>query len=332
MAANLTDRARSGDEQAFRELVEPYRRELQLHCYRILGSVHDAEDALQETMLAAWQGLRTFEERASIRTWLYRIATSRCLNLLRSAHRRFRPETVHLPPGMPEPSRSGEVLWLEPYPDVLLEGVPDSAPGPEARYETREAVSLAFMTVMQRLPPRQRAVHILRDVLGYRAHEVAHMLDTTEESVTNALKRARATVRLQLPRPDVDKEPLPASSAAESALVERFTVAFETGDMEGVVGLLTQDVLFTMPPMPFEWQGLQQASRFLAAMWQVAPGRRLVSTRANGQPALALYLSAPDVVGLRTMGLLLLTLAGGRITAITRFGDVLPQFGLPQTI
>ena len=189
---DLVDRARAGDEQAFGELVGPHRRELQVHCYRILGSAQDAEDVLQETLLAAWQGLARFEGRASIRLWLYQIATRRCLNALRSASRR--PQVDWPPPGvqLPEPSRLGEVVWLEPYPDVLLEGLPDAAPGPEARYETTEAISVAFVTAVQLLPPRQRAALILRDVLGFRASEAANILDSTEESVTSALKRARA--------------------------------------------------------------------------------------------------------------------------------------------
>jgi RNA polymerase sigma-70 factor (ECF subfamily) len=333
MSADLIERARSGDEGAFQELVDPYRRELQLHCYRILGSLHDAEDGLQETLLAAWQGLPTFEGRSSIRTWLYRIATSRSLNMLRSARRRGRPDLHQLPPGLPKPTRSGEALWLEPYPDELLEGVPDTTPGPDAQYEVREAVSLAFVTALQLLPPRQRAVQILRDVLGYHAKEVAQMLDTTEESVASAHKRARATVQSRLPPADPALRPLPPRSAAEYALAERFATAFEAGDVDGVVGLLTEGVSFTMPPIPFEWQGHDRASQFLAAMWQELPVRRLVATRANGQPAFGLYLADPRARSLEAMGLLLLTLHGDRVSAITRFGeDVLPYFGLPQTI
>ncbi|HEX5502027.1 MAG TPA: RNA polymerase subunit sigma-70 [Thermomicrobiales bacterium] len=333
MSTDLIERARSGDEEAFRELVDPYRRELQLHCYRLLGSLHDAEDGVQETLLAAWQGLRTFEGRSSIRTWLYKIATSRCLNLLRAAHRRGRPDIHHLGPGLPEPTRPGEVLWLEPYPDELLAGVPDTTPGPDARYEAREAVALAFVTALQLLPPRQRAVQILRDVLGYRAKEVARMLNTTEESVASAHKRARATLRLRLPSADPALRPLPPKSAAEYALAERFTTAFEAGDVDGVVSLLTEDVSFTMPPLPFAWEGHDRASQFLVAMWHEAPVRRLVPTRANGQPAFCLYVPGPDHAVLRAMGVLVLTLAGDRIAAITRFGEsVLPYFGLARTI
>ncbi len=193
MSAELLQRARAGDRDAFTALVEPYRGELELHCYRMLGSLQDAEDMLQETLLAAWLGLDGFEGRASIRTWLYRIATNRCLNLLRSTGRR--PViAAPLPIQPPKPSMLGEVLWLQPYPDLLLEGLPDAAPGPEARYESREAISLAFVTALQLLPPNQRAALLLRDVLGYRASETAELLGLTEDAVTSALKRARATM------------------------------------------------------------------------------------------------------------------------------------------
>ena len=198
MTVDLLDLARAGDGDAFRQLIEPYERELQVHCYRMLGSAHDAEDAMQEALLAAWQGLAGFEGRASVRTWLYRIVTTRCLNARRSASRR---PAMTAPPGIspPEPTRLGEVTWLEPYPDDLLAGLADAAPGPEARYEAREAISLAFIIAVQRLPPRQRAVLMLRDVLGFAASEAARILGSTEESVTSALKRARATLRQQLP-------------------------------------------------------------------------------------------------------------------------------------
>jgi RNA polymerase sigma-70 factor (TIGR02960 family) len=199
MTTELIIRARAGDGEAFRELTEPYRRELQVHCYRMLGSFQDAEDALQDTLLSAWQSLGGFGERSSLRTWLYRIATNRCLNILRSTKRRpAMPWNVaDIEP--PEPTRLGEIVWLEPYPDALL---------PEARYEEAENISLAFVTALQLLPPRQRAVLILRDVLGYHADEVAGLLDTTVESVTSALKRARATLVHRLP---------PASSPPSSS-------------------------------------------------------------------------------------------------------------------
>ena len=334
----LTDlivRARGGDEQAFRALVDPLRRDLQLHCYRILGSIHDAEDVLQDTLLAAWQGLRGFEGRSSLRTWLHRIATNRCLNKLRAESRRLRPDTTEMPElDLPEPTRLGEVLRLEPYPDTLLEGVADPAPGPDALYEQKEAVSLAFVTALQLLPPRQRAVLILRDVLGYHASEVAQVLDSSEESVTSALKRARATLQQRLPLAgERDLGPSPRS-AAESKLVERFTRAFESSDLDAVVGLLTEDVWFAMPPMPYEWQGHERARQFLAAMWTgQQAGRRLIATRANAQPAFALYFPNPHAPVMHAAGLLVLTLTGDRISAITRFDNsVLTFFGLPRTL
>src|ERR671934_535157 len=192
VAPDLISRARAGDGDAFRALTEPHRRELRVHCYRMLGSFQDAEDALQDTLLAAWQGLAAFEERASLRTWLYRIATNRCLNMRRSASRRPAKEWDVPNVEPPEPTRLGEVVWLQPYPDALLEGAVDVPLGPDARYEQTEAISLAFVTALQVLPPRQLAVLVLRDVLGFHAHEVADMLDSSVESVTSALKRARA--------------------------------------------------------------------------------------------------------------------------------------------
>jgi RNA polymerase sigma-70 factor (TIGR02960 family) len=331
MRADLTELAQSGDEAAFRELVEPYRREVHLHCYRILGSFHDAEDALQETLLAAWQSFGRFEGRSSIRTWLYRVATNRCLNMLRSGRRRTRTETPMGGSELPKPTRLGEVLWLEPYPDDLLDSVADAAPGPEARYEAREAISLAFITALQLLPPRQRAVQILRDVLGFHSKEVAQILDSTEESVTSALKRARATLQLHPPASGEQAQPPAPKSATELALVERFTRAFEADDIEDLVELLTDDVWFTMPPIPFEWQGRDPARQVLGAVLE--PGRRLIATRANGQPAFGLYLPGPDARRLQPVALLVLTLSRDRISAIARFdAGVLAHFRLPETL
>src|SRR5215469_411444 len=334
MTADLLARARAGDADAFGELVGPYRRELEVHCYRILGSATDAEDALQEALLAAWQGLGSFEERASVRTWLYRIATTRSLNALRSARRR--PQTDWPPPGInaPEPTRLGETPWLEPYPDILLEGLADAAAGPEARYEASEAISLAFITALQTLPPRQRAVLILRDVLDFPAREVAHMLgDTTEESIKSALKRARATLERQLPSSDSREPPPPAGSAVEKDLVERLTRAYENGDVDGLVALLTEDVLMTMPPIPLEYLGRELVARFLrAAIFLPGIACRPVPARANGQPALVMYFREPSV-GYRAGGMLVFGLSGGRVSAITRFDEsVLPRFGVPATL
>ena len=334
MTTDPVARARAGDAEAFRQLIDPYRRELQVHCYRILGSTQDAEDALQETLLAAWQGLGGFQGRASIRTWLYRIATSRCLNALRSASRRPRMEWPLPEVDPPEPTRLGEVVWLEPYPDVLLEGLADRTPRPEARYEATEAISLAFVTALQLLPPRQRAVLVLRDVLGFHAREVAHILESTPESVTSALKRARATLQRRLP-PAGDREPPPApDSAVEQQLVRRLTRAYHTGDIDGLVALLIDDVWVRMPPVPLEYQGRELAARFLAAV-SFRQGRtyRLVATRANGQPAFGAYVQDPRAGVLHAIGLLVCTLAGERICAMTLFDkSVLARFGLPRTL
>jgi RNA polymerase sigma-70 factor (TIGR02960 family) len=284
VSTDLISRAQAGDEQAFRQLVGPHRHELHVHWYRMLGSVQDAEDVLQETLLAAWQGLGGFDGRASIRTWLYRIATSRCLNALRSASRRPRTNAALVGGTRPEPTRLGEVPWLEPYPDVVLAGLADDTPGPEARYEATETISLAFVKALQLLPPRQCAVLVLRDVLGFPAREVARILDSTEESVTSALKRARAAMQRSGKR-----EPAPPpNSAEERQLATRLARAWESGDVNGVVDLLTDDVWLTMPPMPLEYQGRELAARFLAHI-AFRDGRtyRSVATRANGQPAFA---------------------------------------------
>jgi len=331
MSVELMRRARSGDGQAFAELVQPHRRELHVHCYRVLGSVADADDALQETLLAAWQAFPRFEERSSLRTWLYRIATSRCLNMLRSAGRR--PE-VALPAEVhpPAPTRLGEVTWLEPYPDILLEELADGAPGPEARLEAKEAISLAFVTALQLLPPRQRAVLVLRDVLDFSAREVAEMLDATEQSVASALKRARATLADQMPRSDVP--PAPPGSAEEQALLAKLTRAFETVDVDGIIALLTEDAWLRMPPVPLEYQGRELVGHFFATV-AFRQGRRfrLVPTRANGQPALAFYMLDPHSPIAHAFGMLVLTLTGDRVSAITRFDNAsLPPFGLPRTL
>jgi len=330
--ADLISRARAGDGDAFHELTAPHRRELQVHCYRMLGSVQDAEDALQDTMLSAWQGLGEFEGRASLRTWLYRIATNRCLNARRSASRQ--PATEWNIPDVdpPEPTRLGEVVWLEPFPDALLEGAIEVPLGPEARYEQTESISLAFVTALQVLPPRQLAVLILRDVLGFHANEVADMLDSTVESVTSALKRARASLQRRRP-PNADHEPPPApDSPVEDAIVAKFVSAYESADLEAVVALLTDDVFISMPPMPFEYEGRDVVARFCAGIF--GAGRRfdLVPTRANGQPAFGTYLRAPDG-SCHGVGLFVLTLTGDRICAMTRFeNSVLPWFGLPRSL
>jgi RNA polymerase sigma-70 factor (TIGR02960 family) len=332
VGGDLMSRARAGDGEAFRKLTEPHRRELQVHCYRMLGSFQDAEDALQDTLLAAWQGFGGFEGRASLRTWLYRIATNRCLNARRSASRRPAKEWDVPNVEPPEPTRLGEVVWLEPFPDALLEGAIDAPLGPEARYEQTEAISLAFVTALQILPPRQLAVLILRDVLGFHANEVADMLDSTVESVKSALKRARANMQHRRLTTD-DREPPPAAdSPPEDAIVVKFVRAWESADLDALVTLLTDDVFMSMPPMPFEYQGRDVVARFCASIFRAGRRFDLISTRANGQPAFGAYLRAPTGIRHGT-GLYVLTLTGDRISAMTRFDNsVLPSFGLPRSL
>jgi RNA polymerase sigma-70 factor (TIGR02960 family) len=330
--ADLMSRARAGDGDAFAALTEPFRRELQVHCYRMLGSFTDAEDTVQEALLAAWQGLAGFQERASLRTWLYRIATNRCLNARRSASRR--PAREWDVPGVeqPEPTGLGEVVWLEPFPDSLLEGASGAPIGPEARYEQAETVSLAFVTALQALPPRQVAVLILRDVLGFRASEVADMLDATVESVNSALKRARVSLDQRRP-PAAEAVPSPApGSPHEAAVVAKFTTAWERADLDALVALLTDDVFVSMPPMPFEYRGKDVVARFCDTLFRAGRRFDLVPTRANRQPAFGAYLRGPDGIRHGT-GLYVLTLSGDRICAMTRFEkSVLAWFGLPRSL
>jgi RNA polymerase sigma-70 factor (TIGR02960 family) len=334
MSEQLLTRAATGDEAAFRELTEPYRRELQFHCYRILGSMQDAEDALQETLLSAWRGLPAYEARASLRAWLYRIATNRCLDALREAGRR--PPPAPDPPfEPPAPTSLGEVTWLEPYPDTLLEGIIDTSPGPYARYETRETVELAFIAALQQLPPRQRTVLVLRDVLGFHAAEVADTLGTSEDSVKSALKRARTTLEQLRPRSDWDRAPQP-NSPEERELVQRFADAWVADDIDGVVALLTDDASVTMPPSPLEYHGQAAIADFMhaTANWRAGRRYRLIPTRANTQPAFGCYRTDWHAPIAHATGLLVLTLADDRITAITNFIDssVLSRFGLPRTL
>jgi RNA polymerase sigma-70 factor (TIGR02960 family) len=321
-------RARDGDEDAFRELTDPYRRELDLHIYRIVGSRHDAEDLLQETLLAAWRGLERFEGRASVRAWLYQIATNRSLDALRATRRRPHEERM---PMMPEPTRFNEPLWLQPYPDALLDGIPDQAPGPEARYETKEAIALAFIVGLQHLPPQQRAVLVMRDVLGFRAGEVAEMLTTSRASVNSLLLRAREAFESRLPASGRDRATLP-DSQLERELVGRFADTVEAGDIDGMVALLTDDAWLTMPPLPHAYRGHAAIGAFLrGAEERRGVPLRLLPTRANTQPAFGCYLPVPETGVARAFALLVLTLERGRISAITWFADtgVFPQFGLP---
>src|SRR3954447_12804578 len=330
MTTDLVARARAGDSDAFRQLTQPHRRELQVHCYRMVGSLQDAVDDVQETLLSARQGLARVEGGASIRTWLYRIATNRCLNARRSASRRPGKEWDMPAVEPPEPTGFSEIPWLEPYPDSLLEGAIEV--GPEARYAQTEAISLAFVTALQLLPPRQVAVLILRDVLGFHASEVADMLEVSVQSANSALKRARASLQRRQ-QPAAGHQPPPAAgSPAEDAIVAKFARAWESADLDALVALLTGDVFIAMPPEPFGYEGRDAVARSWAR--QFGAGRRfdLVPTRANGQPAFGAYLRVP--AGIRhAAGFYVLTLAGDRICAMTRFeASVLPWFGLPRSL
>jgi RNA polymerase sigma-70 factor (ECF subfamily) len=299
-----------------------------VHCYRLLGSLTDAEDLLQETLLAAWRGLPGFEGRASVRAWLYRIATNRCLNAMRAANRRVPAEPT--PPFQPpEPSRRSEVTWLQPCPDTLLDGIADSAPGPEARYQATEAVELAFVAALQRMPPRQAAALVLRDVLGFPAGEVAGMLDTTPTAVKGALQRARAAL-------DHDHPPPRPSPAEERALGRRFAEAFTAADIDAVIALLTDDAWLSMPPAPHEYHGTEAIAAFLTASFACQPHLRLllVPTAANGQVAFGSYLHDPGEPTATPAGLFVLTTAGTSIRTITRFhlDTLYPRFDLPTQL
>ena len=336
LPADLLERARAGDQDAFGTLVAPYRHELQVHCYRILGSMQDAEDVLQETLLSAWRGLDGFEERSSVRTWLYRIATNRSLDAVRAGARRERDMRTringYLPP---EPTHYGEVPWLTPYPDELLD-LTDPTPGPEAVVESHEATSLAFVTALQLLPPKQRAVLILRDVLGYRAAEVAEILEATAESVTSALKRARATLESDQTLTERRAQPpAPAEgSPAERRLIEAYVDAFTTHDVHKLVAILSEDVWLKMPPLPFEYHGRDAAIGFFEAVVHPQHRRlRLVHTRANGCPASGIYAHDPATDTWRATGLVVVVISGNRITELTRFEvGVMASFGLPRIL
>jgi RNA polymerase sigma-70 factor (ECF subfamily) len=320
-------RARARDSDAFQELTDPYRRELHAHCYRILGSFQDAEDVLQETLLSAWQSLDRFDGR-SLRAWLYRIATNRCLNYLRDDSRR--PQLADVPASrsrFANATRSDEPWWLEPYPDAFIADVTLS---PEARYDARESIALSFVAGLQRLPTQQRTALVLRDVLGFSASEAAEILDSTPASVNSALQRARAGFR---PSGDPQHVPLPRSQQ-EAEVVDQFVDAFQRGDLDEVVALLTDDAKLTMPPEPFEFTGRPAIADFYRAQGVWRPGLKLIETRANNQPAIAYYLPDPNSNVLRAAGILVLTLSENQISAIARFGDrsLITCFGLPRTL
>jgi RNA polymerase sigma-70 factor, ECF subfamily len=327
--------ARGGDEEAFRRIVEPHRAELHAHCYRMLGSLHDAEDALQNVMLRAWRGLRRFEGRSATRAWLYKIATNVCLDAIGK-----RPKRV-LPIDYAPPARTGddpgeplsESVWVEPYPDERL-GLEDGHAAPEARYEQREAVELAFIAALQHLPPRQRAALILREVLGFSAREVAAALDTTVASVNSALQRARKAVDERLPEQSQQATMRSLGDERLRRVVEDFIDAFERGDIDAILTLLAEDATFTMPPYATWYRGREAIADSWLMPGGPPPRLRYVPTRANGQLALATYQLDRDEGGYVPIALDVLTLDGPRIADVTAFRlpEAFRSFGLPDTL
>jgi len=340
----LLDAARSGDERAFRHFVEPHRAELHAHCYRMLGSVHDAEDAVQDALLRAWRGLRRFEGRSSRRTWLYKIATNTCLDEIARRPRRVLP--TDFGPATPAGEGVGpplvESVWIEPYPDERLADLSD-APG--ARYEQREAVELAFVAALQHLPARQRAVLIMREVLGFSAKETAEILETTPQSVNSAMQRARRTLDEHAPDSSQQAALRTLGDEALRELVERYADAWERGDVDTVVAMLAEDVLVTMPPMATWYAGRDAAEIFLrdvafAHRWAgerfVRGDRRvrLLPARAAAQPALASYTWRDEEGAFVPMAIQVLWIRGDRIAEIDGFvspGDF-PLYGLPERL
>jgi RNA polymerase sigma-70 factor, ECF subfamily len=328
----LVDAARRGDEAAFRRLVEPQHADVHAHCYRMLGSVHDADDALQEALLRAWRGLGRFESRSSIRSWLYRIATNVCLDALKRRPKRVLPmdygppADFHDEPGEPLPTS----VWVEPYPDGQL-GLADGYAAPEARYERRESVELAFIAALQHLPPRQRAVLILREVLGFSAREVAQTLETTVASVNSSLQRARAALDERLPEQSQQATLRSLGDERVRELVERFVDAWDTGDVDTMVAMLSEGPTFTMPPFDAWYAGRHAVDAFLP----VNHGEwRLVPARANGQLALGAYRWDPQAGAHRAAILDVLTLRGGLIADVAAFATpkIFASFGLPAVL
>jgi RNA polymerase sigma-70 factor, ECF subfamily len=332
--------ARDGDERAFSRLVEPRRGELHAHCYRMLGSVQDAEDALQEALLRAWKGLPRFEGRSSLRSWLYTISTNTCLNAIERRPKRVMPVDYGPPADphvrAPKPTEPGapvvESVWIEPYADEQMQ-VPDGLAGPEATYEQRESVELAFVAALQHLPPNQRAVLILRAVLGFSAQETADALDTSVASVNSALQRARKTIDEKLPDESQQEALRHVDDSDLRELVERYSAALEDGDVDRILELLTEDATWSMPPLTNWYRGKEAVRGFLEL--GPAPLRwRHIPTRANGQVAVGGYLWDEDAGKYLSFALDVLTLRDGKIAAVTAFldRDVFKRFGLPDEL
>jgi RNA polymerase sigma-70 factor (ECF subfamily) len=333
---DLLDAARRGDEAAFAQVVQQHRAELHAHCYRMLGSVQDAEDALQEAMLGAWRGLPRFEGRSSLRSWLYRIATNACLKAIERRPKRVLP-IDYGPPADPHESPGEplvESVWVDPYPDDQL-GLEDGLAGPEARYERRESVELAFIAALQLVPARQRAVLILRDVLGFSAREVADVLETTPASVDSALQRAHKTVDVRLPDRSQQSTLRGLGDTALRNVVDRFVDAWERSDIDALAALLADDAALTMPPIPTWYSGRATVAAFLGRR-PLADGRRwrLVPVRASGQAAFGHYLWDAEREAFRAHSITILTLRGAEIAEITAFltAELFERFGLADEI
>jgi RNA polymerase sigma-70 factor, ECF subfamily len=328
----LLEAVRGGDEEAFRRIVEDHRVELHAHCYRMLGSVHDAEDALQETLLRAWRGLAAFGGRSSLRAWLYRIATNACLDAIARRPKRvlpidYGPPTADLSADLGPPLI--ESVWVEPYPDDAL-GLRGGYATPEARYEQREAIELAFIAALQHLPARQRAVLILREVLGFSAQEVGDALETSVASVNSALQRARKTVHERLPERSQQETLRSLGDERIRELVEAYVDAWSRGDVDALRALLAEDVVFSMPPWSSWWRGRETIAGFAKHAVEFCADMRSVATRANGQLAIASYALDDDTGRYLAAALDVLTLEGSQIKEMTAFvtPDIFPRFGL----
>ena len=330
----LLEAARNGDEDAFRRLVEPHRASLHAHCYRMLGSLQDAEDALQETLLRAWRGLAAFGGRSSAHTWLYRIATNACLDEIARRPKRVLPADRGPPTADRDPGEPlVESVWIEPYPDEAL-GLAVGYAAPEARYDQREAVELAFIAALQHLPARQRAVLILREVLGFSAREVSETLETTVASVNSALQRARATVDERLPEQSQQATLRSLGDEQVRGIVERYVDAWEKGDVEAVRTLLAEDATFSMPPWPGWWRGRETIAGFAKAAHEYCAQATSLPTRANGQIAIAYYHKDADTGRYKPAAIDVITLEGALIKDITGFvtPQIFPRFGLPPEV
>jgi RNA polymerase sigma-70 factor, ECF subfamily len=329
----LLDATRRGDEEAFRKLIEPHRVELHAHCYRMLGSLDDAEDALQDALLRAWRGLAGFQAGKPLRPWLYRIATNTSLDLIAKRGKRVLPNDRSLPvaphsgPGQP----TFETPWIEPYPDEVA-GLADGYAAPDARYELRESVELAFIAALQHLPARQRAVLILREVLGYSAREVADSLDTSTASVNSALQRARATVDERLPSASQQATLRALGDEALRDVVQGYLTVWENRDVDAMVAMLVEDATFAMPPFPNWFQGRDAVIAFIVSTGK--PRLRHVLTRAGGQPAVGWYRWSPDTETYTPTSIEVLTLEGPRVKGITAFVSpgLFGRFGLPDQL